>query len=201
MQFEFSVLLRSVRDGDESALNDLFDRYYAVVQRLVHKGLATEMRPGRPWLGALFSTGDVVQEVFMSVLRDLENFEGGSEPQFVKFLATVTKSRLVDSIRFHEAMRRDRRRVRPVADEVRAKRGSPVRDAVTAEEVALFCSALSRFPERERLLLRGRLERGAQYAVLADELGYPSPDAARKAFHSAQARLAMNLSALQDDVE
>lgn len=193
---DFDRRIEAVRRGDEAAINELFERYYATVRQIVHRGLADDLRRSRPWLGALFSTGDVVQEVFISVLRDLDTFSGDSEPQFVSFLATVTKSRLVDAVRFHEAMRRDRRRVGHTGDasELVQPNMNPADAAVSAEELGRFCAALTNFPERERLLLRRRLDSGATFDQLAQDLGYPSADAARKAFHAAQARLATRLS-------
>ncbi len=201
MQPDFTQLIAASRDGQQAATNELFDRYYNLVRRCVHKGLDKELRPSRPWLGAMFSTGDVVQEVFLSVLRDLDTFAGDSEQQFISFLATVTKSRLVDAIRFHEAFRRDPRRVHRGAepDQIGSSKSDPLEDAVSGEEVARFCSALSGLREREQLLLRRRLEDNEQFNDLADALGYPTGDAARKAFHVAQARLATRVAALEGD--
>ena len=45
----------------------------------------------------------------------------------------------------------------------------------------------------EQLLLRARIEQGAKFQDLADQLGYPSRSAARRAFYSAQARLVIRL--------
>ncbi len=191
---DFLQQVAAAREGHESALNALFDRFYPMVRDMVHRALAADLRLKRPWIAPMFSTGDVVQEVFMSVLRDLESFAGTSEGAFVNYLASVTKNRLIDAVRFHEAVRRDCRRVGSVHDlELPQRERDPADHAVTAEEVARFCSVLTSFPTRERLLLRERIERNTTYAELAEELAYPSADSARKAFYAAQARLLMRL--------
>ena len=111
--FEFQSALAAARNGDARALDSLFDRFYPQVKRMVHRSLTADLRDKRPWLVSAFSTGDVVQEVFRHVVRDFDSFAGTSEAAFVSYLATLIKNRLVDAIRFHEAVRRDRRRLRP----------------------------------------------------------------------------------------
>ncbi|MEM6675277.1 MAG: hypothetical protein AAF726_20685, partial [Planctomycetota bacterium] len=71
---EFEPLLRAARGGDADALDRLFRRYYPRVEELVHVGLVRDLRRGRPWLLARFSTGDIVQDVFRRLLQDLGAF-------------------------------------------------------------------------------------------------------------------------------
>lgn len=188
---DFLSSLEAARAGDEEALRVLFDHFYPTVQRMVHRSLAQDPRFRRPWVESVFSTGDVVQDVFMNVLRSLDAVESTNEAAFRGYLAMLVRNRLIDSIRFHEAARRDRRRHQRCEEEYEP--ASPARGPSTqvssAEELGLFRAALARFPSRERLLLRERIERGETFAVLAEHLGYPSADAARKAFYAAQARL------------
>ena len=66
----FASLLARARQGDDAALDQLLERYYPVVQEMVHRSLSRDLRTKRPWLIARFSTGDVVQEVFRSVLTE-----------------------------------------------------------------------------------------------------------------------------------
>jgi RNA polymerase sigma factor (sigma-70 family) len=188
-------MLEAARTGDEQALSDLFERFYPRVQGLVHRSLASDLRLNRPWLNSLFSTGDVVQDVFQSVLRDLDGFRGQDEDAFAGYLAIIVRNRLLDSIRFHQAARRDRRRVGSAVEDVDPASSAvgPSTQVTSAEDMARFSEALTTFPERERLLLRERLERNEQFQTLANRLGYPSADAARKAFYSAQARLLVRL--------
>lgn len=198
----FEPLLDAARRGEEGALDALCARLYPRVQQCVHRALAADVRRNRPWLGALFSTGDVVQEVFLGVLKDIEDFRGHTEVAFVHYLATLTKNRLVDAIRFFEASRRDRRRVGHGEDVLGALEeggGGPEELAIATEQIARFHRALSSFSERDRALLRARIEDAAAFEDISQALGYASADSARKAFHVAQAKLLARLRRLRND--
>ncbi len=167
----------------------LCERYYPRVCDRVHHLLARDLRRGRPWLASLLSTGDIVHEVFLGVVRDFDGFRGESEEAFVAYLARLTRNRLVDTVRHHEAARRDQRRTERDADEPSAAQVSPGARLVAHEDVELLGRVLARLPERDRALLRGRLEDEEPFEALATTLGYASADSARKAFHSVQARV------------
>ncbi len=189
----FSQTLAAARQGCPEALEQLFQSFYPRVERMVHNRLARDLRTARPWLAARFSTGDIVQEVFRSVLTDLGAFAGDNEGAFAGYLAMVVRNRIVDAVRFHEAAARDGRLSRGTLDHARpsSEAGDPVEDLAAAEEIERFRRALETFPERERLLLRARLEGTASFGVLSQQLGYGSSTAARRAFHAAQARLVL----------
>lgn len=192
---DFHATLLAARAGDGSALNELLSRFYPAVSREVHKALASSTRRHRPWLNSLFSTGDVVQEVFVSVVRDLEHVQAVDAGGFVSYLTTLVRNRLIDTIRFHEALQRGVRNTQPIDDDelLVGSAASPVDRAASAEGIEQFCAILNATPARERALLMGRIERGETYAELQRSLGYPSEDAARKAFYTAQARLILSL--------
>jgi RNA polymerase sigma factor (sigma-70 family) len=192
---KFRETLAAARRGDAAALERLFEGFYPRVQRMVHARLARDLRTTRPWLAARFSTGDIVQEVFRSVLEDLNGFEGTNDGAFAGYLAMVVRNRIVDAVRFHEAGARDGRRSRGVRDDADGERdqGDPAQDLVSAEDLERFQAALTTFPERVQLLLRARLERTESFPTLAQRLGYGSASAARRAFSAAQARLALLL--------
>jgi RNA polymerase sigma factor (sigma-70 family) len=137
----------------------------------------------------------MVQEVFHSLMADLDSIQARTEGAFVGYLSTVIRNRVVDSIRFHQAARRDRRRNAEEIDDLQALAGepSPSFQASSAEQLDAFCRALECFPERTQLLLRERLERGTPFADLAQQLGFPSADAARKALYAAQAKLLVHM--------
>ena len=142
------------------------------------------------------STGDLVQDVFLEVLRGIDRWEAADEQPFVAMLATLVEHRLIDHIRKEQADRRDARRndergpqtIGVVDDE----RG-PGTIAMNHEQVRIYREVLGTFEMRERTLLVMRLEEQVEYQGLADRLGYPSADAARKAFRTVQARLLLRL--------
>ncbi|MBK8978570.1 MAG: sigma-70 family RNA polymerase sigma factor [Planctomycetes bacterium] len=193
----FLELLDGARRGDAACLDQLVQRHYPDVQRMVHRWLAQDVRAKRPWFGAMLSTGDIVQEVFLGVVRDLDDVRADDEPSFVGLLATLVKNRILDAIRRHEAVRRDGRRIER-GDAVERSPSGPAADpSVVAEQrdaVAAYRIGLVTLRPREQELVRRRLESETPFRELAEQLGYPSEDAARKAFRAAQARLLSQLA-------
>jgi len=192
---DFPRLLEAARRGDQGSLAQLFERFYPSVERQVHAALARDLRVNRPWLTTRFSTGDVVQEVFRSVLSDLDGFAGGTEELFTHYLTTIVRNRLLDIVRFHEAERRDGRRTSPPPeeDETPSFRDGPATDAISAEQREIFEAVLASFDERDQRLLRGRIEADREFQDLTDELGFGSVSATRRAFYAAQAKLAIRV--------
>lgn len=189
----FDAALAAARRGDVDALELLAERFYPTVRRLVHHRLETDLRASRPWLAARFSTADVVQEVFLGVLRDLSTFAGTSESAFVGYLAMVVRNRVVDAVRFHGAERRDGRRISRIDErgDLQGHDLDPAADAAGTEQLERLDAALRTFEPRERLLLRARIEELATFQELADQLGYASESGARRAYYAAKARLAL----------
>lgn len=189
----FEALLAAARRREEAALEELFRRFYPRVEQFVHVAMTRDLRAKRPWISARFSTGDVVQEVFRSVLSDLGAFRGQSPEAFFGFLSTVVRNRLLDLLRFHEADRRDgRRTIEAEGHEVSPGHG-PATDALAAERRAVFAEVLRGFPEPEQALLRGRIQQRREFKELAGSLGFSSTSAARRAFYAAQAQLVLRL--------
>ncbi len=183
--------------GDRDAQAELIRRFYPQVQQMVHRELERDFRKQHKWILPLFSTGDIVQEVFTGVMQSLDDFEVEDEESFARYLTTLVKHRLVDALRHHEAGRRDARR--QVAPPTSAESGGPVDDptpsiaAAISEQLTAFREVLDTFQMRERTLLELRLVEQEQYADVAQKLGYPTADAARKAFNQAQAKLVVKL--------
>lgn len=187
----FRALLDRAMAGDETALDDLIQRFYVTVQTKVHKSLAFDLRTSRPWLTARFSTGDVVQEVFRSVVKSLQDFQGEDEEAFTGYLAMIIRNRIMDAVRFHEASRRDIRRVaRNTDDHLELERGEdPAKVASEHEEILKVEAAFAELSEQDRLLLRARVEQSLSFETLATDLGYSSASAARRAYYAAQAQI------------
>lgn len=192
---DFSAVLQAARSGDAQALETLAERFYPTVQRMVHQRLEMDLRTSRPWLTARFSTGDVVQEVFLGVLRDLDAFGGDNEGAFAGYLAMVVRNRIIDAVRFHEAECRDGRRPGITAESIdlAGSAQDPASEAARSEQTERLHSALAQFEPRERLLLRARLEELATFGELAAQLGFATESGARRAYYAAQARLALVL--------
>ncbi|MEM7307858.1 MAG: sigma-70 family RNA polymerase sigma factor [Planctomycetota bacterium] len=191
----FIDLLANARTGSRDAQEELVRRFYARVEEQVHQKLARDVRIGRPWVRARFSTGDVVQEVFRSVLNDLDRFYGSTEDGFSGWLSVVVRNRIVDSIRFHEADCRDGRRALelsedrdPTSDHI-----DPAQAAAAREDARRLAEAMAELGSRLEHLVRARLEATASFRELAEQLGYGSESSARRAFFGAQAQLVLRL--------
>lgn len=187
----FEVLLTAARSGDAAARNELFTRIYPRLQRIAHWAMANEVRLRRPWLATLFSTGDVVQDVCQRVLAELHTFAADSERALMAFLGVAVRNRLYDVLRFHEAVRRDCRRVIGVEEdlELRAPSPGPATQVMNEDLMTSFWRVAGQLPVREQELLRLRAHGERTFDELARQLDYPSADAARKALYAAQARL------------
>ena len=196
MEFdEFAATLSAARSQDPDATEQLFKHCYPRVEEMVHRSLQQDIRMHRAWIQSRFSTGDVVQEVFRGLLKDLSTFDGDTEGALLGYLSMVVRNRIVDALRFHQAAQRDGRQTSSETSVLgRAlDRDGPGTVAGKKEELEIFHELLGRLPEKERLLLRARLEEDMTFQDLADRLGYSSKYAARRAFYAAQAQLAIGL--------
>ncbi|MEM7205550.1 MAG: sigma-70 family RNA polymerase sigma factor [Planctomycetota bacterium] len=191
---ELSDVLARAHD-DPRARDSLVARFYPAVERQVHAKLEAERRRKSGGLAAMFSTGDLVHEVFLRVLQGVTTFEGGAD-EFERYLAKTVTHRLLDAIRYLEATRRHGPRLEDIeADEPASDVTSPNAAAARREEAAKVDEALAALTAKDRQLLELRMRKHATFAEIAEQAGMPSADAARKATHMAEARLLVALRA------
>jgi RNA polymerase sigma-70 factor (ECF subfamily) len=131
-------------------------------------------------------TPDLVQDVLLETFKRLGHFEPQSEFALQAYLRQAVMNRVRDELRRH------RRRPGPVELDSRYvdEGPSPLEAAVGQETMERYDEALLRLHESEREAIVGRIELGLSYEELAELLGKPSPDAARKAAQRALVRLA-----------
>ena len=96
--------------GDARARQTLIEGFYPTVKRLVHAQLSRSFRHNHAWIYPLFSTGDVVHDVLVDVMRGVDAFAGDEEAEFAAYLASAVSHRLIDAVRHHQAGCRDVRR-------------------------------------------------------------------------------------------
>jgi RNA polymerase sigma factor (sigma-70 family) len=204
--FDLPRNLAAVKAGDQEARAVLFDRFHGRVREIVHRQLQHDFRKNHRWILPLFSTGDIVQEVFLGVVHhQLDGFVGTDEEAFVQYLTAIVKHRLVDAMRYHEASRRDvRRRVeQSTQDTTRAGAMSdaaagdatPSIAASIGEQLGVYNEVMDEMPQKQRRLLELRMEKEESFATIADVLGIASADAARQSFRLAKAKLLVRLRA------
>jgi RNA polymerase sigma factor (sigma-70 family) len=193
---DLTALLQRARTGDAAAAAELVQCFLPRVAEMAHRQMQRRCRQQERRALQQMSTGDLVQDVFVEVLRCLDHWDSGSEQQLVGLLATLVERRLIDQLRSSHAECRDVRRHGGAGPEtagaVDLQRG-PATLASSREQLQLYRDVLATFAERERALLAMRLEDGVEFAELAASLASPSADAARKAFHLVQARLLLRL--------
>ena len=199
---KLASLLEAVVEGDQEAQGALIATYYPQVQAIVHRKLEADFRKNHRWILPLFSTRDVVQDVFRSVVQGLDETSFESEQAFVGYLGAVVRNRLLDAVRFHEAARRDVRRKAETPEqgldvlrEATRSDAAPPFAAELAEQSHLVRAAMDELPERQRLLLELRTIEGKSFPEIADELGYSSAESCRQSHVAAQAKLLVKLRA------
>lgn len=190
MTDDASLVDRAVR-GDRDALDELFARHIPAVEALVR------MRAG-PLVRAKESLRDVAQSACREVLGRLDDFRGGGEEGFRRWLLATVMRKITHRDDYHRAARREfaREDHRPVDGtareqevlEVYASIVTPSRALETAEELARIERAMDLLPQEDRdLVIKARIL-GQDREQIAAELGV-SEGAARVRLHRALARL------------
>jgi RNA polymerase sigma factor (sigma-70 family) len=175
-------LIERVRGGDRDALDRLIARHAAPLRRWVSGRLPR-------WARDLADTDDLVQDTLLRTFKKIGRFEVRGPGALQAYLRQAVMNRVRDELR-HKA----RTPVTLNTDDVMLKaEGSPLQDAIGQEALARYQAALSRLNEDEREAIIGRVEMEYSYAELAEALGKPSADAARKAARRAILRLAQEM--------
>jgi RNA polymerase sigma-70 factor (ECF subfamily) len=175
-------LLERIRAGDAGALDTLVGRYLPRLRRWARGRLPR-------WARDLTDTDDLVQETLLRSFRQMERFEPRSEGALQAYLRQAVVNRIRDEVR--------RRRRSPDAVELDSQQAddspSPLEAAIGREAVERYDTALSKLRAEEREAIIGRVELGLTYPELAEALGKPSAEAARKTAQRALVRLAEEL--------
>jgi RNA polymerase sigma factor (sigma-70 family) len=174
-----SELIRRVREGDRDSLERLIQRHVTPLRRYVSGRLPR-------WARDLADTDDLVQDTLMRTFSKLDAFEVRGGGALLAYLRQAVMNRLRDELR-------RKGRVPPLAnvDEIDlAGADSPLEETIGREAAARYVAALERLHPEERDAIIGRVEMEYSYAELAEVLGKPTPDAARKAASRALLRLA-----------
>ena len=173
-------LIEQVRRGDKDALNRLLARHVGPLRRWVSGRLPR-------WARDLADTDDLVQDTLLRTFTKIEDFEVRGVGALQAYLRQAVLNRVRDELR-----RKGGAPERMDSDELEleATEGSPLEQAIGREAVERYQAALARLRPSEREVVIGRLEMDYTYAELAEVLGKPSAEAARKASRRALLRLA-----------
>ena len=172
------------KDGDKSALNQLWAVYGPRVLWLVRLRMGKELR-------SQLESMDMVQDVLVSALKDLGKFTYKNEGDFLRWLSRIAENRLRGQIDKLHANKRDIRkevrlnRYRPTAEDsfIAALEGvdttTPSSIMSKREELDKLARAIEALtPQYREVIVLTKIE-GLSYKEIGDRLG-KSSDAVRK---------------------
>jgi RNA polymerase sigma-70 factor (ECF subfamily) len=174
-------LVGRAREGDQEALNKLFERHLGPLQRWASGRLPK-------WARELADTDDIVQDALAQTFKRIERFEPRRPGALQAYLRQAVLNRIRDELR-----RKGRRPATDALDEMEFQDEtglSPLEQAIGREGAERYERALQRLRPEDRECVIARVEMGYSYEELAEELGKPSAEAARKAAQRALVRLA-----------
>lgn len=182
-----AAILSRIRGGDALAREDLFRRFEAPLLRFLHGRLPREAQ-------GLIDTQDAAQDVCSRVFRSLERFDHRGVGAFWAYLRQAALNYLRDLPKTPGRLRRAQSMVDESYAHPAANTKGPEERAVAAEDIAAFERALAILDERTREALLLRFELDAEYAVIAAECEFSSPDAARMAVTRAIERVTAEIA-------
>lgn len=175
-------LVARARAGDQNALERLFARHLKPLQRWARGRLPK-------WARDLSDTDDLVQDALTQTFRRISDFQ----PQHIGALQAYLRQAVLNRIR-NELRRKGRQPQTTDVDEVQVESAdSPLDEAIGREAVARYERALQHLTPEDREAIIARVEMGYSYDEIAEALGKPTPEAARKAARRALARLAQEM--------
>lgn len=171
-------LLELARGGDGEAVDRLFTRYLRPLQRWASGRLPK-------WARDLTDTDDLVQETLLQTFRRIGAFEPRGAGALQAYLRHAVLNHIKDELR-----RKGRRPGETALKGLEVDAGlSPLERAIGQETIDRYERALARLEPEEREAIIARIEMGFTYEELAEALGTPSADAARKRVQRALLRL------------
>ena len=187
-------LVALAKEGDKSALNQLYRVYGERVQWMVRLRMSKELR-------SKLESMDLVQDTLIQALNGLDDFTYKNEGDFVRWLAKITENELRGSLKKLHADKRDiRKEVRldnygPTTGGGFAGAHGPIEATTPSvimskkEDLAKLAKAIDKLkPEYREAIVLTKID-GLSYAEIGDRLG-KSADAVRMLATRAMAALA-----------
>ena len=177
-------LIERARAGDQEALERLMVRHLTPLRRWARGRLPK-------WARDMADTDDLVQDTLLQTFKRIGVFEVRGPGALQAYLRQAILNRVRDELR-----KKGRQPETIGLDGLEVDHQvSPLENAIGREAIDGYERALATLKPDEREAIIGRVEMGYSWEELAEALGKPSPDAARKAAKRALIRLAheMNL--------
>jgi RNA polymerase sigma-70 factor (ECF subfamily) len=167
-------------------MEELFRRHLRPLQRWARGRLPK-------WARDVSDTDDLVQDTLLRTFKHLEHFDSRGVGALQAYLRQAIVNRVRDELR-----RKGRQPHMTDVDDIDVRTGqSPLEEAIGRETLEHYEAALARLRPEEREAIVARVEMGYSYEELAEVLGKPTPDAARKAAQRALVRLADEMKAIR----
>jgi RNA polymerase sigma-70 factor (ECF subfamily) len=164
---EFNESLTLSRSGDAAAREQLFGRWRPLLslqaRSLLAQELATQVDPS-----------DVVQETLTQAVRDVDQFRGQTEGEWVSWLQCLLAGHAAKLLRHHSAAKRDIARTGPLSTGLTADGRSPSDVAMDREQALRLATAIAGLDERMRTVVIGRSFEGRSFDEIALLLGCSS---------------------------
>ena len=175
-------LLERARAGDQGALEQLIARHLKPLRRWARGRLPQ-------WARTVADTDDLIQDTLLRTVKRLDDFEVRGEGALQAYLRQAVINRVRNELR-----KQGRRPLETGFDGLEEDgRNSPLESAIGRESFEQYERALAALTPGEREAIIGRVEMGYSYEELAEALGKPTADAARKAAQRALIRLVQEM--------
>lgn len=183
-------LVARAQAGDDQALNELLERYYPRVLRVVRILLGHPLRRH-------IESGDILQGTFVGAVAAFDRFEMRNESSLIHWLAKIAEHQIKDAADYHLAAKRDVRRNVARAGVAEGQiSGEPVLEPeapqiplldglIASEDIDLALDALQEIKESYRDVIVARHWEGGSWEEVAEMIGSASPDAARMQYSRA----------------
>jgi len=186
-------LLALAKDGNESAISQLWKVYGARVHWIMRLRMGRELR-------SKLESMDLAQDALVSTLEGLRNFTYKNEGDFLRWLSTIAENRLRDNLDKLHADKRDiRKEVQlgpygPTTSSEAISAPEPIQATTPSvilsnkEDISKLEDAIDQLkPEYRDAIILAKLD-GLSYKEMAERLG-KSNEAARKLVSRAMAAL------------
>ncbi len=181
-------LVRKAQGGDRGALDQLFERYYERVYRIVRIRMGARLR------GVLESL-DLVQETCAVAARKLDAFQPEDRASLIQWLARIAEHQIHDAADRIAAQKRDVGRETPLeSGDLGSTRGASPSSIVANQELKeIYDACVEGLPGDYRELILLRDYALASWEETARAVSAPNVHAAQEKYRRAQVRLAGSL--------
>jgi RNA polymerase sigma factor (sigma-70 family) len=180
-------LLSRMREGDSAAASDVCERLHPFLRRVARRWLSPSVR-------RQVDSVDIAQSVLRRVVGGAAPSDLATDGRVLAWAATVVRNRI-------RTLARRKKDVGGAAvegliadDALPARPEDPAHAASAAEEVHRFREALATLSDDEQQAVLLHDFDGLEFGVVADVLGRPSADAARKLHQRAVERIRRRLA-------